>query len=55
MNAQSSCAAHFVESHLNPEWKGKWMHVDMAGPGEAEERGTGYGVSLLYHLAKHLS
>jgi len=29
MNAQSSCAGHFIESHFHEEWKGVWTHVDM--------------------------
>lgn len=31
-NAQSSCAAIFIAEHLAPEFKGGWLHVDMAGP-----------------------
>ena len=46
-NAQSSCAGHFIERHLSNEYKEGWVHVDMAGPGTKEERGTGYGVGLL--------
>jgi probable aminopeptidase NPEPL1 len=52
MNAQASCAGHFVESHISPEYKGEWLHVDIAGPGSAGERGTGFGVALLYQIAK---
>ena len=50
MNAQTSCAAQFVAEHLDPEWEGAWIHVDMAGPVTAEDRGTGYGVALLAEL-----
>lgn len=50
LNAQSSCAGHFIESHLCSSYKGKWIHVDMAGPGMKAERGTGYGVALLATL-----
>ena len=46
-NAQSSCAGHFIESHLDASYKGGWLHVDMAGPGTKNERGTGYGVGLV--------
>jgi len=49
-NAQSSCAGHFIESHLDPSYKGGWLHVDMAGPASNEERGTGYGVGLVLSL-----
>jgi probable aminopeptidase NPEPL1 len=50
MNAQSSCAAHFVYSNLDSKWLedgGSWIHVDMAGPSVEAERGTGYGVGLV--------
>ena len=50
MNAQSSCAGHFVESHLG-DYSGKWLHVDIAGPAFIQERGTGFGVGLLSTLA----
>jgi probable aminopeptidase NPEPL1 len=50
MNAQASCAAQFVAEHLDPEWSGVWMHIDMAGPVQSEDRGTGYGVALLSEL-----
>lgn len=49
-NAQASCAGHFVESHLDPEYNGGWLHVDMAGPSTKNERGTGYGVALILAL-----
>ena len=49
-NAQSSCAGHFIEAHLHPDYKGEWLHVDMAGPATKEERGTGYGVALVLGL-----
>uniref|UniRef100_A0A7S1BCA4 Cytosol aminopeptidase domain-containing protein n=1 Tax=Corethron hystrix TaxID=216773 RepID=A0A7S1BCA4_9STRA len=50
MNAQTSCAGHFIEAHLDPEYKNGWLHVDMAGPGSKEERATGYGVGLVLSL-----
>jgi probable aminopeptidase NPEPL1 len=50
MNAQTSCAAQFVGEHLDEDWEGSWLHVDMAGPVIAEDRGTGYGVALLVEL-----
>ena len=49
-NAQTSCAGHFIEAHLNENYEGGWMHVDMAGPGSKGERGTGYGVGLVLSL-----
>jgi probable aminopeptidase NPEPL1 len=48
-NAQSSCAAQFVANHLG-DFKGDWLHVDMAGPAGIGDRGTGYGVALLLDL-----
>lgn len=50
MNAQASCAGHFIESHLAEDYKGGWLHVDMAGPGSKDQRGTGYGVALILSL-----
>lgn len=49
-NAQSSCAGHFIEAHLAKDYKGGWLHVDMAGPSTNAERGTGYGVGLVLSL-----
>jgi len=49
-NAQTSCAGHFIESHLDPTYTGGWIHVDMAGPAFGESRGTGYGVNLVLAL-----
>ena len=49
-NAQTSCAGHFIESHLNEDYEGGWLHVDMAGPAVNAERGTGYGVGLVLSL-----
>ncbi|XP_060807419.1 probable aminopeptidase NPEPL1 isoform X1 [Amyelois transitella] len=46
-NAQSSCAALFILSHLGFEFPGRWLHVDMAAPAHVGERATGYGVALL--------
>eukprot|EP00158_Paraphelidium_tribonemae_P002664 Partr_v1_DN25547_c0_g1_i1_m20797 putative Aminopeptidase len=54
MNAQSSCAGHFVEDHLDAEWKGKWIHVDIAGPAFPAARGSGFGVAFLLELLKQL-
>ena len=51
MNAQSSCAAHFVEAHLPEGFEGQWLHVDIAGPAWVGGRGTGFGVALLCALS----
>jgi probable aminopeptidase NPEPL1 len=50
MNAQASCAGHFIEAHLDKEYSGGWLHVDMSGPAAKDERGTGYGVGLVLAL-----
>lgn len=52
MNAQSACAGHFIESHLDSNYKNAYLHCDIAGPSWAKERGTGFGTTLLYTLAK---
>ncbi len=49
MNAQSSCAAQFIAEQLG-DFTGPWLHVDIAGPAESENRATGYGVALLLSL-----
>jgi probable aminopeptidase NPEPL1 len=54
-NAQSSCAGHFVEAHLHESYKGEWLHIDMAGPGSKDDRGTGYGVALVTALVEQRS
>ncbi|KAJ3322120.1 putative aminopeptidase npepl1 [Boothiomyces sp. JEL0866] len=51
MNAQCSCAGHFIEQHLG-DYQGEWCHVDIAGPASHEDRGTGFGASLLYEIVK---
>jgi len=58
MNAQASCAGQFIGNHLEAylEAGGAWCHVDMAGPSMtlAGDRATGYGVALLYDIARDL-
>jgi probable aminopeptidase NPEPL1 len=49
-NAQASCAGHFIEAHLDEQYSGGWLHVDMAGPADKDGRGTGYGVGLVLSL-----
>lgn len=49
MNAQSSCAGQFIAEHLC-NYKGPWLHVDIAGPAISKERGTGFGIALLLTL-----
>ena len=47
MNAQSSCAGHFIEKHLDKKYKGRFAHIDIAGPAWSGERSTAYGSVLL--------
>jgi probable aminopeptidase NPEPL1 len=49
-NAQASCAGHFIEAHIDENYTGGWLHVDMAGPADKDGRGTGYGVALVLSL-----
>eukprot|EP00919_Chromeraceae_sp_WS-2016_P004109 GHVR01009852.1.p1 GENE.GHVR01009852.1~~GHVR01009852.1.p1 ORF type:complete len:442 (+),score=117.29 GHVR01009852.1:545-1870(+) len=58
-NAPSVCAGLFVgESIVYGSEHGKdgasdkleWVHVDMAGPAQIDDRATGYGVALIYSL-----
>ena len=37
-------------THLHPDYTGGWLHCDIAGPADAGERGTGYGVALVLSL-----
>ncbi len=50
MNAQTSCAAQFVYSHVQ-DLDVPWLHVDLAGPAGRDDRATGFGVHLLAEVA----
>ena len=52
MNAQASCAGNFINeaAFANTDFKGHWIHIDLAGPAMADERGTGFGVALVLAL-----
>jgi len=51
-NAQSSCAAQFVYSHID-DLDIPWIHIDMAGPSSTGSGlGTGYGIQLISRLAR---
>jgi probable aminopeptidase NPEPL1 len=52
-NAQVSCAAEFVHWHLDGS-KAKWGHVDLAFPAFRQDRGTGFGVALLFDAVRRL-
>jgi probable aminopeptidase NPEPL1 len=50
-NAQVSCAAQFIYSHLDATgYENEWLHIDLAAPSNANGRGTGFGVGLLLGL-----
>ena len=49
-NAQASCAGTFIYENLHEDFKGEWLHVDLAGPAFADERGTGFGVALVLSI-----
>lgn len=53
-NAQTSCAGQFIAEHMG-DFTGPWLHLDIAGPAEDNERGTGYGVALLVELLAGLA
>ena len=53
MNAQASCAAQFVYSHI-ADLDVPWLHIDMAGPATRSGRGSGYGVSLIAEIVRRL-
>lgn len=53
MNAQTSCAANFIYSHIEGIKGLKWLHIDLAGPASnGDNLGTGYGVNLISELCK---
>ena len=53
MNAQSSCAAQFIYSHVD-DIDPNWMHLDLAGPASTMAcLGTGYGVDLLSRIIEN--
>jgi probable aminopeptidase NPEPL1 len=54
MNAQVSCAAQFIYSHI-ADLDLPWLHVDMAGPASHGDRGTGYGVAFTAALLDSLT
>ncbi|XP_046387186.1 probable aminopeptidase NPEPL1 [Ischnura elegans] len=49
-NALCSCAGLFVGANLGFDFRGIWIHIDMASPAYCGERATGYGVALLVTL-----
>jgi probable aminopeptidase NPEPL1 len=52
-NAQSSCAAQFVYSHIQ-DLDTPWLHIDLAGPAHVDNKGTGFGVALICEVVRGL-
>lgn len=52
-NAQSSCAAQFVYSHVQ-DLDVPWLHVDLARPAFHDGRATGFGPALLAEVVRGL-
>ena len=53
-NAQVSCAAEFIHWNIDGS-KAKWGHVDLAYPAFRMNRGTGFGVALLFDAVRRLA
>ena len=52
MNAQTSCAGTFVGEHLDEDYEGGWLHVDMAGNRRPGSAARCYGVGLEYYRSR---
>jgi probable aminopeptidase NPEPL1 len=52
-NASSSASGLWVYLHIE-DLGLRWLHVDLAGPAFLDNRGTGYGVGLMYELVRSL-
>jgi probable aminopeptidase NPEPL1 len=52
-NSLTSCAAEFIHWHLDGT-AARWGHVDLAFPAFRHDRGTGFGVALLFDAAQRL-
>ena len=46
-NASASASGLWVYMHID-DLDLKWLHIDLAGPAFLDNRGTGYGVGLIY-------
>lgn len=53
-NAQVSCAAEFIHWNVDGS-KARWGHVDLAYPAFRMNRGTGFGVALLFDAVRRLA
>ena len=48
--ASSAAAGRFLEKALSKQYKGPFVHLDIAAPAFRSDRATGYGVALLLEL-----
>ena len=53
-NAGISCAGQFIANNLTKSYKGKYVHVDLAGPSSDANGGTGFGVALFLGFIGYL-
>ncbi|MSP92891.1 MAG: leucyl aminopeptidase family protein [Myxococcales bacterium] len=52
-NASASASGLWVWLHIE-DCPLRWLHIDLAGPAFLDNRGTGYGVGLMYELVRAL-
>ena len=52
-NAPSSASGLWVWMHID-DLDIRWAHIDLAGPAFLDNRGSGYGVGLIYSLVRAL-
>ncbi len=52
-NASSSASGLWIWMHID-DLDIKWAHIDLAGPAFLDNRGSGYGVGLIYSLVRSL-
>ncbi len=52
-NAPSSASGLWVWMHID-DLDIRWAHIDLAGPAFLDNRGSGYGVGLMYSLVRSL-
>ena len=46
-NSLASCAGYFIENNLPKDYKGAWLHIDMAYPVANDRGAVGFGVALI--------
>ena len=53
-NLGCAAAGNFIEEHLDENYKGSWVHLDIAFPSEIGDRANGFGSALLSYAVEHL-